>query len=37
LMPKKTLCFDRNNNVKCSFINPKKGQHREGQDKCGVQ
>jgi hypothetical protein len=31
-MPKKTLCFGRSKSEKTTFINPKKGQHREGQD-----
>ena len=36
LMPKKTLCFDRNNMRDKTNINPKKGQHIPGQDKCGT-
>jgi hypothetical protein len=30
-MPKKTLCFEKTRE-KTTIINPKKGQHREGQD-----
>ena len=37
LMPKKTLCFDRNNMRDKTNINPKKGQHIPGQDNSAVR
>jgi hypothetical protein len=35
-MPKKTLCFVRNKREKYTIINPKNGQHREGQDSSAI-